>query len=119
MTDVEFASLDPRKRDALVAEKVMGRMVTWLGWEPDRVPMFQSTLDANEERREDGRMPVGYPGDGDVPYYGTCIGDAWEVVEKMRGDEDFALLADFQWMSAADVALYVCIAALKAKGEIE
>lgn len=113
MTEQEFLALEPRERDGLVAEKVM--KLEWLK-HPD-----------GYEFRPDLRLE----------HYTTNIFDAWQVVEKMRKmgwtlklhedrtPEWCAVFWDIPYRHNPSMAytntapLAICIAALKAKGEIK
>lgn len=61
-----------RELDALVAEKLMGHTVEWIGGDP-----FLTGLVMYSEERG-GRFSTR------APHYSTDITAAWEVVEKMR-----------------------------------
>ena len=58
-----------RELDALIAEKVFGQTIVYVGGHPH-------LTEGNDN----------YLG-GDCPYFSTRIADAWLVVEKMRGHE--------------------------------
>ncbi len=70
MTEQEILAMQPgRELDAVVAEKVFGRLVTW-----NRA--FQYLTD--EEKKSDMRSFV------TVPEYSTNISVAWEVEERIQ-----------------------------------
>jgi len=102
-----------RELDRAIAEKVMGRKVTW---------------DA-----PDVLLPG--PPDNDAPNYSTSIDAAWEVVEKLRPEFDVVLecvtsefnchinkpgrvgTPDHNHVRADTAPMAICLAALKAVGE--
>ena len=146
MTEAEFLALEPRERDALVATEVMGwheyPAHLWGELWQDGWPFHRPCEQCHEvwvEKKEEPAAPC-------KPYisrYTTDISAAWQVVEKITGTiqpdgakreveissdcghwrcdiaiEGWALPPDI--MAEADTApLAICIAALKAKGEIE
>jgi len=119
---INWASLSPRERDALVAERVMG-------------------LSKSDARQAGLNCPTcGYDGQWSsganwrtlVPQYSTDIATAWQVVEKLKEKYEFQLLLDHgQWsfsvfrgdkftVYGSTVPEVICLAALRAVGvEVE
>jgi hypothetical protein len=125
MTESEFLALEPRERDAVIAEKVMGQCVRAASdfeeWVTD--DHYINKPDAEEPRW--GHMLV-------LPRYTTST--AWQIVEKMlvdgydfnialsRGmaDVTIGLGPDKRWNGKSNEApLAIGLCALKAVGEIE
>ena len=121
--------MTPREIDALVAEKVFNQPVEWV-----------EVLDYQGKRKEPYlcESNEGYGSSDEVDHYSTSIADAWEVVEKIRGDGRWWQITDCEeegWHASAwrtvtendapvcecdavaDTApMAICLAALKAVG---
>ena len=129
MTESEFLALEPRERDALVAEKVMG-------WKMVRVEGIMA------DSKWDGKIKNFYPtslwGEDtptDLDHLDNArraqLADAWRIVEKGQLDHlgwnafykawdcDVTIKGKMGRARADTAPLAICIAALKAKGVIE
>ena len=147
MTEAEFLALEPRERDALVATEVMGwheyPAHLWGELWQDGWPFHRPCEQCHEVWVEEKEEPA-TPCEPYISRYTTSIADAWQVVEKMREDRNWSfeihrwsnkeagrenglwaswfypLVGSCAGCEAGDTApLAICIAALKAKGEIE
>lgn len=129
MTESEFLALEPRERDALVAEKVMG-------WEI-RDEYYSDGEYAGQIVYDQEGKGRGGPGEG---CSFSSISAAWQVVEKMREGGCVLMMnahPDYTWAGfhspkpphpagrevifcgeGDTVPLTICLAALKAKGVI-
>ena len=135
MSESEFLALEPRERDALVAEKVMGW--TNIRWDAGTTWM-RDCLDAWIGEPPEGEPYNNWP--ESLYEFTTDISAAWQVVEAvdpLMGNSpwDFVLArTDGGWIcnfhaewfeqvadgyEAPTAPLAICIAALKAKGVIE
>ena len=142
MTEKEFFALEPRERDALVAEKVMG-----IPWERGEELHECGIISNGYIKKLNAWIPRGYAEQltGDpIESYTTEIADAWLVVEEVRegghgwqltgyGATDPKAIPEGMWWATiypekkynphthgiGPLPLAVSLAALKAKGEIE
>ena len=146
MTEQEFLDLEPREQDALVAEKVMDSPepdAVTITTDPREQKALFMGLAFTSDTHWQAPNPISTDARWRPSRFAQEIEPAWQVVEKMRaiqgdgakrevsldsdcgkwvceiGIEGWATdLADFT--SEADTApLAICIAALKAVGEIE
>lgn len=90
-----------REIDALVAEHVMGYTTR-----PSTIATYDSrTRQKGIEDRLVWVTPDGLGAGYDPPRYSVAITEAWEVVERMRGDYIFSLLDHITSWSASFVKL--------------
>ena len=141
----DWNAMSPRERDALVAEKVMGRepRTTWIATNDGGKSCCASTSTRGPWRDRadlaewlEDQQAKGYHRDYEIakweshPRYTTDIAAAWEVVEKMHGDGRDVWISYFEegdiqvQVDSADAHLgspasapeTICLAALRAMG---